>query len=388
MEFEIKNGTGEIYVANGNIGSYFYCEKPVSLEVEDLGGSVGKYLALLSETPNKKREFYQTIISSLNHDFTGKEEELSEILNPIFRLFKNGKYILNFFNGKSWVSGDAESNYNFSGYNPFGFEGEQIYGSGVVLNFPPPIELSREAEFIQASKFAVPIYQKRRLESSGWGWRYPDLSTFVGTRSYDSIDRRTVERYKNLIQEGERPFAILICSDYDLRENDDRLFVLDGHHKLIAYQELLINPPLAIIRSLNYFNFDLDEICLYLFPWQMHHIIDFLPSRDKDLLRSFNNPNSPLEKMLKNGEYKDSIGGSAFQKYMDDKIQKELEIKKRNETNEPGLVRSLRKTLDKDDTKRTFREYHRNTNNSPSFKSVFYVIIIIILAAMLLIRLV
>ena len=59
------------------------------------------------------------------------------------------------------------------------------------------------------------------------------------------------EHYKKIIKEGIKPIVILYNHNYEL-ENDTEWshdFVLDGHHKLIAYDELRISPIRLIISK-------------------------------------------------------------------------------------------------------------------------------------------
>lgn len=57
---------------------------------------------------------------------------------------------------------------------------------------------------------------------------------------------------------------------------DSANFVLDGHHKLLAYQELKIYPPILSITSLAYkmedLTFDFNELKSVIFPWQFEHL--------------------------------------------------------------------------------------------------------------------
>jgi len=68
---------------------------------------------------------------------------------------------------------------------------------------------------------------------------------FLFTKSISEIDKARIAHYKNLIQQGARPRVITLEFDFpdDKGSHDCTLsFILDGHHKILAYQELNINP--------------------------------------------------------------------------------------------------------------------------------------------------
>lgn len=59
-----------------------------------------------------------------------------------------------------------------------------------------------------------------------------------------------VRYFEERIRQGHRPFAIMMNGDYEPDPNllrDCNNYILDGHHKLIAYQKLNIHPPLCWI---------------------------------------------------------------------------------------------------------------------------------------------
>lgn len=72
-----------------------------------------------------------------------------------------------------------------------------------------------------------------------------DLIAF--TKSYDDLDRALVEGYKYQLLEMQRsPFVIT----YQAQQFGEDAFVIDGHHKLVAYHELALPVPLLRIKKM------------------------------------------------------------------------------------------------------------------------------------------
>jgi len=72
----------------------------------------------------------------------------------------------------------------------------------------------------------------------------------------------------------ERPFCIIFTASSSFARA--AYYILDGHHKLLAYQNLNIYPPLALITHLpnntNETEFNIKQLKDFLFPWQIKHI--------------------------------------------------------------------------------------------------------------------
>lgn len=81
---------------------------------------------------------------------------------------------------------------------------------------------------------------------------YGGLKEIYATQS--QFNREVVEQYKKIIQDGKRPITIL----FKLKDSFTS-FVIDGHHKFIAYQELKINPKVLVISKLDAKEITLEE---------------------------------------------------------------------------------------------------------------------------------
>lgn len=76
----------------------------------------------------------------------------------------------------------------------------------------------------------------------GVQWCYPDVPMLVTTEPWPPPDEKTILLYRNRIADGERPAAVVVRPH---RHNAYTLYLIDGHHKVAAYQAERV-PPLLI----------------------------------------------------------------------------------------------------------------------------------------------
>lgn len=117
------------------------------------------------------------------------------------------------------------------------------------------------------------------------GCFYPFGRQLMFTQPFESLDPGRINYYETIIKSGERPRAIALRVNNIYQEDEDTYqntednttkYVLDGHHKLVAYQNLKINPSYFVINRVNG---KLDESELpnledYLFYYQIEHIVN------------------------------------------------------------------------------------------------------------------
>jgi hypothetical protein len=97
---------------------------------------------------------------------------------------------------------------------------------------------------------------------------------FVMTQSIESICEDRVNYYKKLIIEGYRPKIVSLSSSLD---NSADFYVIDGHHKLIAYNQLKEDPV-----TLNfYINYEIEQKNLII---QENLVLDLVFDLKSDLL--------------------------------------------------------------------------------------------------------
>ena len=74
------------------------------------------------------------------------------------------------------------------------------------------------------------------------GTNYDLMRNLVATQPEESLSEKRIDEWKAAIQSGERPFALI------LGDSEVDGFVLDGHHKLLAYAQLGVAPWLLTIE--------------------------------------------------------------------------------------------------------------------------------------------
>ena len=96
------------------------------------------------------------------------------------------------------------------------------------------------------------------------------------------------------------------CYQLDLHSS---YFILDGHHKLLAYQKLGIYPSMALITHLpasaEEIEFDTEKLSTLLYPWQTKDILENWDEKDAYVIEKLKNADSPLHQFIKNGLVKE-----------------------------------------------------------------------------------
>ena len=96
------------------------------------------------------------------------------------------------------------------------------------------------------------------------------------------------------------------CYPLDL---DSSYFIIDGHHKLLAYQKLGIYPAIALITYLpalvEELEFDAEKLSTLLYPWQTENLLKNWEGKDPYVIEKLKNPDSPLHQFIKNGLVKE-----------------------------------------------------------------------------------
>ena len=104
---------------------------------------------------------------------------------------------------------------------------------------------------------------------------YPGYGAMVATYPRATLSRPTIDRHAQAIQRGERPVVITVSHDKAWAE-----FIVDGHHKLHAYQRENV-----AIRRLNIIRRQSSRV-------SMEDLLSFLPERH---LQKHLRENRPIE---------------------------------------------------------------------------------------------
>jgi len=337
MNFHIRDGSNLVSIGLSEIGSYFYFKKPLATVWYDCSGSLGKYLCLLPYAQEYRTQVRERLIGSLELDYTGNSEQLKILLDPLLKLFPNGEYSLNFYNG---ISGKY--------YEDNSLNNSEENKNTWMLVFS-------EAVDVRDKELKIKEHEKILKEHEGSKKYYPgdiisyttnsfyegsDIA-FIATQPLSGIDLQRVKHFENEIKKGKRPFTIIFnCHLKELVTNADNSisdcsiysdnYILDGHHKLKAYENLKINPPVVIISHLpkrRYeIEYNVEQLIEVLFPWQMKHILENWYDKEEHILEYLENPESKIHEFVKNGHVKEyhkngQIKHEAF--YINDHIEGE-----------------------------------------------------------------
>jgi antitoxin component YwqK of YwqJK toxin-antitoxin module len=158
------------------------------------------------------------------------------------------------------------------------------------------------------------------LEFTTPGFYEGNDKSFVATQPKSEINEERVKYFEDKIGRGERPFIIIFNSNFtEYMTNIDNSitrysmnsenYVLDGHHKLLAYQNLKINPPIVEIthqpKTKDEIEFDIEKLIDVMYPWQIEHILVNGYSQDENILEAVKNPKSKIYNLIKNGFHKE-----------------------------------------------------------------------------------
>ena len=275
MNFTIENGENICSIGMSDIGSYIRFNYPLTVVWNDCKGSVGQYFSVLPYNEEYRNIVQTKIIENLNQDFTENIESLYQILSPLFPIFKNGNYLLQFFNNKNKEFFEYKSstdNFKESRY----FDLEVIFPTEST-NVKNTNEVRKKyKQFLKEIKKSKEFYASSLLDYSTNNI-YTGIESLYATQPYQNIDKNRVEYFENIIKKGERPFAIIFNAYFDLNY-DSANFILDGHHKLIAYKKLGMYPPLATItyrpENMEEVEFDAGKLAESLYPWQIKHLME------------------------------------------------------------------------------------------------------------------
>lgn len=291
MNFKITDGLSIISIGLSEIGSYYNFNKPVSVEWDYYDGSISKYSILLPYSENYRKEFRNRIVSNLDKDYSNNIEELYEILKPLFKLLKSGEYSLNYYNGKK---------NSFFAYWPYNGDKVQYRDWCVIFNKITNINTLEEVknEYNLDKDFHRGILHY----TTEWFYLGGGIALFA-TQSKESINIERVNYFENEIKNGSRPAIIIFNCSLDKENLNSGNFIIDGHHKLLAYNNLNMEPPIIEIKHLPKSRkeayYDIETLIEYLYPWQIQDIIDNWRDSEEYLAKAMKNPNSKIHNFIK-----------------------------------------------------------------------------------------
>jgi len=86
------------------------------------------------------------------------------------------------------------------------------------------------------------------------------------TKNNNKLNQKLIDKYKTEIKKGERPIILAYRKDYYKGSEVGHSYVIDGHHKLMAYSQLEIPPNLWEIVNIGQTDYDETDqlLCKYL----------------------------------------------------------------------------------------------------------------------------
>lgn len=307
MKFTIENGKDICAIGLSDIGSYIRFNYPITVVWYDCRGSVGKYFCTLPYNEEYRKSVEKVLTNNLNNDFSGKSEELYEILKPLLPIFRNGTYSLSFFSNKEKEFFQYKSSYDK-------FKETHYYSLEVVFaNKTTDVSNLEKVKdehkyFLKENAITKKYYDSEILEFTTSAI-YTGDESFYATQPFEKINQNRVKYFEEKIKNGERPFAILFNACLEPSDYNSSYYILDGHHKLLAYQNLGQYPPIALItylpKSIDEIEFDAEKLSEMLYPWQIEHILKHWEGKDEYIARILKNPDSNLHTIVKNGDYKE-----------------------------------------------------------------------------------
>lgn len=235
----IENGKGLLKLKwNGSLSSLQFND-PISLHWFDCMGSLGKFFVILPYNKEYREEIQKRFSKSLNEGLE-IDEEIFKTLIDVLELFENSTYEL-FYEPKYRYKIDDSWNWVYIGNERDSSTNPEKYNT---INSQTSEDLSK-------------IYSVTESFYDGYN------ESLLFTQPLEIINQERVKYYEEIIKKGLKPTAIIY---YGLLEesgvyddgskwkstNRSGLYILDGHHKLIAYKNLHQEP--ALLRIIKRYN--------------------------------------------------------------------------------------------------------------------------------------
>jgi hypothetical protein len=204
MTIKIENGRGHIDISSDGFTTCLKIKKPVALDWYDCAGSSGKYFAFTSNYEKPALQFNEVLTN-------GNDDQILKTISEFLQLFASGQYKISIETGKK----DNEIHFQ--------------YKEGGNANF-------------------------------SYSYYNPAGENLMFTQSAERINTDSVKYYENLILNQIKPKALVFQAFFKdqgtykdgsrwVHYLDSPMFILDGHHKLLAYKNLNLFPELVVITK-------------------------------------------------------------------------------------------------------------------------------------------
>lgn len=270
----ITNGIGVIKIGLNESGSYFEFNNLQSIVW--LGGGYGTTANYIRQLPYSE-EYRKGIFNHVNHvtneNYINRPTEAINAIQPLFELLENGTYEITYSDSENRQFFLVEDDNSICSWN--------LYISKTSEYPDEHTAIIAYKKFRKTNAKSNESFCPSIVDFSTDGFHVGSAANLIATQPFDAIDEERVKFYENEIKTGKRPFAITIekyCEIIDdVSDNSiaSETFVLDGHHKLLAYQKLNIYPPILNIKSIcskEELFFDWEKLKLSLFQWEYEHL--------------------------------------------------------------------------------------------------------------------
>jgi len=249
---KIENPNGIIKIRFDGFLSCLYIKKPRAVDWSDCGGSVARYFACLpfDEFDRELQSEIENRISSIQ-----SIEELKE--SGFLDLLETGEYEF-----ELWENKPTSLIFNTN-----------LLNSNSIIHWWHKKEIGKHRG---ARPYSLNSF-------------YPYGRQLMFTQPFESLNHKRIKFYEEKIKNGKKPLSIALRVRIGKQDDEDSYqdtsynstkYILDGHHKLVAYQNLKINPNYILInRTQNSIDEEYDESSLpnlipYLFYYQIEHIVN------------------------------------------------------------------------------------------------------------------
>lgn len=196
MEIKIEKGQNIIDILCDGFVTCLKIRKPIAVHWENWAcGTSGRYFSFIEDYEPLVKNFDETLIY-------GSYDEIIDIISEFLNLFTSGSYCVSII--KLQNSNDCTIHFDYTRQNN-------------SFNF-------------------------------FYGYYEPSGHNMLFTQNYNNINQNRVKEYENLILSGIRPKAVLFEASFG--DIFSPMFILDGHHKLLAYNNLKVKPEFVMIEKI------------------------------------------------------------------------------------------------------------------------------------------
>ncbi len=248
-EIEVSQGAGIIEIVHDGFLTYVKFIRPSAILWPDCEGSVGEYLVIKDCPVQERKELLDRFTEAFN---SGKKDLIFSCIESFLNLFANGTYRVEVC--ESWLEYEIFYNTRLDSSHPVLFDWAKNYLA---------------TSDIQWCTEGFHAYQE----------------AYIFTQPFEKIDPARVLYYEKKIAEGERPTVVVLSALHNWRPRYSESvyaqythgFVIDGHHKLIAYRNQKIAPEVVrivkVVDALKNTDDALEETKELLFAGQIEHIL-------------------------------------------------------------------------------------------------------------------